>query len=109
MHFYYNRIEKRKLNSYFKHIESAAMNKYVATLIFYAVAIAVIVVLHKLSPDAQDGGPGLGSLAILLLAIIMVVLIGLNIYRGVRIDKSYFVIAAIHALVLIIGGYKLFI
>lgn len=84
------------------------MNKYLATLLFYIVAIVIVIVLSKLSPNAHDGGPGLGSLAIVVLALIIIVLFAINLYRGFQTDKSYFIIAGIHLLVLIIVGGKLF-
>ncbi len=85
------------------------MNKYLLTLIFYTVAFIVIYVLNKLSPNAHDGGLGFGSMAIVLLALILVVLVGLNIYRGIKVDKEYFIIAGIHLIILIGGVYKLFL
>jgi hypothetical protein len=60
------------------------MNKYLSTLIFYSVSFLIIFLLNKLSPNAQDGGLGFGGLAIILLSFVLLVLIGVNIYRGAK-------------------------
>ena len=77
------------------------MNKYLATLIFYIASFIIIYVLNWLSPGAHDGGLGLGSLAIILLVFVIVVLIGINIYRGFKKSKGYFIIVGIHFLILL--------
>ncbi len=85
------------------------MNKYLSTLIFYAVSFLTIFLLTKLSPDAHDGGLGFGSLAIILLLLILIALIGVNIYRGAKKDKGYFIIAGIHLIVLLASVFTLFL
>ena len=85
------------------------MNKYIATSLFYIVAIAIIFLLNKFNPNAQDGGLGFGSMAIVLLGLIIIVLLGVNIYKGIKVDKEYFIIAGIHLVVLVSGVYKLFL
>jgi hypothetical protein len=85
------------------------MNKYIAALIFYAVAFAVIYILNKVSPNAHDGGPGWAGIATLLLGLIMVVLIGINLYKGFNVDKEYFIFAGIHLIILAGGLYKFFL
>lgn len=85
------------------------MKKYLHTLIFYTVSFLVIFLLNTLSPNAHDGGLGFGSIAIILLALTVIVLIGLNIYRGIKVDKAYFIIAGIHILLLLGGVCKLFL
>ena len=79
------------------------MNKYLATLIFYVAAAGIIFILNKISPNQQDGGPGLGSFAIILFTIIVIGLFLFNIYKGFSINKEFFIIAGIHFLVL--AGY----
>lgn len=83
------------------------MSKYIATLIFYVISFLIIYGLNKVIPGAHDGGPGFGGLAIMVLAIVVVVLIGINIYRGFRTDNSYFIIAAIHLTILAVGISRL--
>lgn len=85
------------------------MNKYLVTLPFYVAALVIIYVLNKFSPNVQDGGLGFGSMAIMLLALVLIVLIGINIYRGIKVDKEYIIIAGIHLVVLVGGLYKLFL
>lgn len=77
------------------------MNKYIATLIFYIVSFVVIYVLNLLSPGAHDGGLGFGGLALILFVLIVIVLIGISIYKGIKKSKDYFIIAAIHFLILL--------
>jgi hypothetical protein len=85
------------------------MNKYLSTLIFYAVSFLIIFLLNKLSPNAQDGGLGLGSLAIILFFLLLIVLIGVNIYRAAKKDKQYYIIGGIHLVVLLGGVFTLFL
>lgn len=85
------------------------MNKYLATLIFYIASIALVFILSKLSPDAHDGGPGFGSLLIIVLCIVITILAIINIYRGIKTDSNYFILAAIHILVLAIALKKFFL
>ncbi len=77
------------------------MNKYVAVLLFYGISILVIFILSKISPTAQDGGPGLGDLAFLLFCLIVAGLFIFNIYRGFAVDSSFFIIAGIHLVVIL--------
>ncbi|MBA2611297.1 MAG: hypothetical protein H0U95_04945 [Bacteroidetes bacterium] len=77
------------------------MNKYIATLIFYIASFIIIYVLNLLSPGAQDGGWGLGSVAVILLVFVIVALIGISSYKGIKKSKSYFILTAIHFLILL--------
>ncbi|MBL7921493.1 MAG: hypothetical protein JNJ40_14335 [Bacteroidia bacterium] len=85
------------------------MNKYIKALIFYVAAFIVIYVLDLLSPGAHDGGLGLGGLAIILLVFVIMALICIHIYKGIKKSKDHFIIAAIHLLILLGVISKLFI
>ncbi len=85
------------------------MRKYITTLIFYVVAFAVVYVLNWLSPGAHDGGIGLGGLALILLVFVIIALIGVSIYKGIKKSKDHFIIAAIHFLILLGLIFQLFI
>jgi len=85
------------------------MNKYLVVLVFYSISALVIFILSKISPAAQDGGPGLGSLAFLLCCIILLGLFIFNIYRGFAVDRSYFIIAGIHLVVILYLLFTCFI
>lgn len=82
------------------------MNKYSSTLVFYLASIAIIFLLNKISPNAHDGGLGLGTIAVLLFGLILIALIGISIYKGIKTDKGYFTIAMIHLIVLSFGVSK---
>lgn len=73
------------------------------------ISFVLIFVLTKISPNAQDGGLGFGALAMLLLGLIMVILIGINVYKGIKVDNEYFVIAGIHLVLLAGGLYSFFL
>lgn len=77
------------------------MNKYLAVLVFYGISILVIFILSKLSPTAHDGGPGFGDLAFLSFSLVVVALFIFNVYKGFAVDKSYFIVAGIHLLVVL--------
>jgi len=85
------------------------MNKYIVTLIFYLISFVIIFVLTKVSPNAQDGGLGWGGFAMMLLGLILVILIGINTYKGLSRDKEYFIIAGIHMVILAGGLYAFFV
>lgn len=76
---------------------------------FYGIAFLLIFILSKLSPNAHDGGPGLGGLAMLLLPLISMVLIGLNIYWGITLEKYYFIAAGIHFIAVLIILIRFFL
>lgn len=78
------------------------MNKYFGTVIFYGVSALTIFLLNKMDPSAQDGGPGLGGIAVILFVVILTGLLIFNIYKGFKADSSYFIIAAFHLIVLIL-------
>ncbi len=80
-----------------------------STIAFYLIAFLIIFVLTKISPNAHDGGPGLGGIALMVLPLISLVLAGLNCYWGFKIEQYYFINAGIHSLVLIIMVKRLFI
>jgi hypothetical protein len=84
-------------------------NKILLALIFYGIAFLVIFLLNKLSPNAHDGGLGFGGMAVLLLPLIGLVLMGLNIYWGITIEKQYFIIAGIHFIAVLIILIRFFL
>lgn len=84
------------------------MTKFRATLLFYAIAFTAIYLLFRVSPSQHDGSPGLGASAFMIFTMIVAILFVMNIYKGIRIHKQYFLIAAVHLLVLIWGGSRLF-
>ena len=75
------------------------MKKYIVTLAFYAISFIVIYAMNNLSPGQQDGGPGLASLAIILVVIAALILAGVNVYKGIKGNKEYFILAAIHFII----------
>ncbi|MEO6301830.1 MAG: hypothetical protein ABIP51_01540 [Bacteroidia bacterium] len=77
------------------------MNKYIATLIFYIASFIIVYILNWLSPGAQDGGLGLGSLAVILLVFVIIALMIISIYKGIKKSKDYFILAGIHFLILL--------
>jgi len=83
------------------------MTRFRATLIFYAIAFTVIYLLFRVSPNHHDGAPDLGARSFAVFIIIVGILCAVNIYRGIRIHKQYFLVAALHLLVLLWGGSKL--
>ena len=85
------------------------MNKFKSTLIFYVIAFAIVYGLNKLSPGQQDGGPGFGSLAIVLLVLVVFVLAAVNAFKGIKHGKHYLLLAGIHLLVLLAMAGTLFL
>ncbi len=77
------------------------MNKYIATLIFYIVSFVVIYVLNWLSPGQHDGGLGFGSIALILLVFVIIALMIISIYKGIKKSKDYFILSAVHFLILL--------
>ncbi len=84
------------------------MKKYQSTIIFYVVSVLVIYLLSILSPNQQDGGPGLGSLAIVLFVLAVMVMAVINAFKGIK-QKEYFLLAGIHLLVLLLVIGNLFL
>ncbi len=85
------------------------MNKYIATLVFYLVAFIIFYVVNKYSNSPQDGGLSWSSIVIMVGMLAILVLLGINVYKGFSVDKAYFILAGIHLLVLIGLVYKLFL
>lgn len=73
------------------------------------ISFVLIYVLTKISPNAQDGGLGFGGLAVLLLGLIMVILIGINVYKWIKQGSEYFIIAGIHIALLAGGLFSFFL
>ena len=70
------------------------------TFIFYAIAIAAIILLNKISPGGPCA-PGLGIFCFFLLIPVIVGLMLYHIYLIANKGKKNGVIAAFHALVLL--------
>jgi hypothetical protein len=85
------------------------MNKYIATLVFYLVAFIIFYVVNKYSISPQDGGLSIGSIVIMVGMLTILVLLGINVYKGFSVNKEYFMLAGIHLLVFIGLLYKLFL
>lgn len=77
------------------------MNKYLAVLVFYAIAAALFFIFDKIDPTKHDGGPGLGSLVFVLAMIGVIVYLIIAIVKGFS-DRSFFIIALIHLIVLLL-------
>lgn len=84
------------------------MNKYVKLLLFYS-AVLVVYFLNVLFPNAPDGGLDLGGLSVLGFGLAIIIMLGISIYKGIRSDKGYFIIAAIHFIILSAGIFFLFL
>ena len=78
------------------------MNKYFATFVFYGLSALVIFLLNRIEVPAQDGGPGWTGIAVLLFVFVVAILLIFNVYKAFKTDKSYLIIVALHAVVLII-------
>jgi len=78
-------------------------------VLFYAITGAICYVLNIYSPNAHDGGPGLGTLFFLLCYIFLIFLILKNLYQGIRYDKNRLVIALIHIVVFFTILFTMFI
>jgi hypothetical protein len=85
------------------------MNKYIATLVFYLVAFIIFYVVNKYSIRPQDGGLSMGSVVILVGMLTILVLLGINVYKGFSVNKEYFILAGIHLLVFLGLVFKLFL
>lgn len=77
------------------------MKQYLPTIAFYILGLAVVYILNLVSPGQHDGGPGFGALALVILVLTSVVLALINLFRGIRSDKSRLVIVGIHLIALI--------
>jgi hypothetical protein len=85
------------------------MNKYITTLVFYLVEFIVFYVVNKYSISPQDGGLSMGSIVIMVGMLAILVLLGINVYKGFSVNKEYFILAGIHLLVFVGLVYKLFL
>ncbi|CCH00516.1 hypothetical protein FAES_2507 [Fibrella aestuarina BUZ 2] len=85
------------------------MDKYTLTALFYVIATIITVVGMKFGPSAQDGGPGLGDLILLAFTCIVLILAVLNVVWGFSRDNTYFILAAVHFLVLAAVLYTFFL
>jgi hypothetical protein len=85
------------------------MNKYIATLVFYLVAFIISFVVNKYTNSPQDGGLSWGSIVILVGMLVILVLLGINVYKGFSVNKDYFMLAGIHLLVFLGLVFKLFL
>jgi hypothetical protein len=85
------------------------MNKYIATLVFYLVAFIIFYVVNKYTNSPQDGGLSWGSIVIMVGMLTILVLLGINVYKGFSVNKEYFMLAGIHLLVFLGLVFKLFL
>ena len=69
------------------------------TLLFYAIAVAAIYILGKISPSGPCT-PGLGDLSFFLLLPIAGGLLLRNIYLTFKVDKSNLIIVILHIVAL---------
>lgn len=81
---------------------------YTLILSFYIVATLIVFTFVKLSPDHGDGTPGLGSTALVFFMVLIALLVIINIVKGFTMGKSFFLVALLHGLVLILLYYGLF-
>ena len=84
------------------------MKTYLPTVLFYGASAIIIYVANALSPNQQDGGPGFGSLLIVLLVLTSLILAIINLVKGFK-NSQKFILAVIHFLVLLIIVSTLFI
>ena len=68
----------------------------------YSALALTIYILDMISPGAHDGGLGLGGLALLLVPLLLLIITCVNIYKGFKINKSYFLIALIHIVTVVV-------
>jgi hypothetical protein len=66
------------------------MNKYIATLVFYLVGFIISYVVNKYTDSPQDGGLSWGSVVIMVGMLVILVLLGINVYKGFSVNKEYF-------------------
>ncbi|AHF17238.1 hypothetical protein [Niabella soli] len=76
--------------------------KYVLTALFYLIASLIVYAFVKLSPDADDGTPGLGSNIFLFFITMITLLVIINFIKGIIIKKDFYIIAAIHTAAIIL-------
>jgi hypothetical protein len=74
----------------------------IPTLLFYAIALTIVYLLDKISPTGPCT-PGLGIISFMCLIPISIVLVIRNIYLAVKIDKSNFIVAIMHIVVMTIA------
>ncbi|WP_018629549.1 hypothetical protein [Niabella aurantiaca] len=80
----------------------------VLVLLFYTLAALIVFVFVKLSPDHDGGAPGLGSMALIFFMVLIALLVVINIIKGFIIKRSFFFIALLHGLILLILYFGLF-
>lgn len=77
-------------------------------LLFYVLAALIVYVFVKLSPDHGDGTPGLGSTALVFFMVLIALLVIINIIKGFIMERSFFLIALLHGLILLLLYFGLF-
>ncbi|MFM6954888.1 MAG: hypothetical protein ACKOWL_07870 [Sphingobacteriaceae bacterium] len=85
------------------------MKPYFGTLVFYSTSAAIIYAINKLSPGQQDGGLGCGSVVLLLVVVSVLVLLIFNAFKGFKTNKTYFIVAGIHLLMLVLILFLFFL
>lgn len=81
---------------------------YTLILSFYIIASVIVFAFVKLSPDHGDGTPGLGSTALVFFMVLIALLVVINIVKGFATQRSYFLVALLHALILLLLYFGLF-
>lgn len=85
------------------------MSKYLVVIIFYTFSGLAVFLLDKFFPArGTDGGWSLSALVTIVLSIIVAIWMIVSIIKGFNNDKSYFIIALIHLIVLAIVAKKIF-
>lgn len=77
-------------------------------LSFYIIASVIVFVFVKLSPDDDDGTPGLGSTALVFFMALIALLVIINIIKGFTTERSFFLVALLHGLILLLLYFGLF-
>lgn len=85
------------------------MSKYLVVILFYTLSALGIFLLDKFFPArGNDGGWSLSALVTIVLSIVAVIWMIVSIVKGFTTDKSYFIIALTHLIVLAIVAKKIF-
>jgi hypothetical protein len=85
------------------------MSKYLGTVFFYSVWVAVIYGVYTISPGQQDGGLGWGSVVLVLFVLSILLLLIFNVFKGFKVNKAYFIVAGIHLLMLMLILFLFFL
>ena len=85
------------------------MSKYLVVIIFYTLSALTVFLLDNFFPArGTDGGWSLSALGIIVLSIVVAIWMVVSVVKGFTNDKSHFIIALIHLIVLTIVAKKIF-